>query len=459
MSESAGAALPIPGNRWDLLPPVTSRENPFVSVCIPTRNGGSTLDRTLRMLALQSYPLDRLEVVVADDGSDPPLELESTPLPYRLTVVRQEAQGFGAGRARNLAASRASGEILVFLDGDVIPEIGVVRDYVDWVQRHPLCVPFGFSRFVDLSLVSDERLARALREGVVDRIVDPIDVDSQEYREPYFHSTNDLTIERTDLYRVFVTATFAVSAEFFEAVGGFRELGVRGVEDIELGYRLVNRGALLVPVRSAQHWHQGRRTMSGERIAEIRRARQPFVERLLPVGGFRPERPLRSGPVRPVCRFVAHIASGCSDDSVAAVSIRAARQEDVQLAAEDDEEQAHTFADVFLPAELSWSTHTGALLVRAFEDFGVGTLRLVGDDHAPVIVRRRRAACRSKSSTGTASDSLAEQLFGVAVMLASEAGITDPVMARRAGPTPLTYRVAAGWRRLRRAANALADIT
>ena len=279
----------MPGNRWDLLEPtpVDPQQAPHVSICIPTRNGGETLRRTLTMLALQTYPTDRLQVVVADDGSEPPLDLSALGTPYELLVVRQEPDGFGAGRARNLAASRADGQMLVFLDADVIPEPTVIDQYVRWMSASNLAVPFGFSRFVDWPDVSDDVMAERLVGDTMDDVFPSDDVDSQEYREPYLAATHDLLDERLDLFRVFVAATFGVRADLYRAAGGFRELGVRGVEDIELGYRLANQGALLVPVRTARHWHQGRRTMSGERMQEIRRARQPYVERLLPVGGFR----------------------------------------------------------------------------------------------------------------------------------------------------------------------------
>jgi GT2 family glycosyltransferase len=402
------------------------------------------------MLALQTYPMDRIEVVVADDGSDPPIELGALGLPFDVTVVRQASDGFGAGRARNLAASNAKGEILVFLDGDVIPEPPVISEYVSWILGHPLCVPFGFSRFVDLSHIEDHRLADALIARRVDRLVNSIEVDSQAYREPYLQAAHDLTCERIDLFRVFVAATFAVTSELFSLAGRFRELGVRGVEDIELGYRLTNRGAILVPVRSALHWHQGRRTMSGSRVAEIRSVRQPYVERLLPVGGFRTDASeLTSDPIEPVARFIAHTDEAAGEHESAAVdSVLRAHRADIQLADPTNPEQANAFADVWLPRNAVWTHQASSLLERAFNDTSVGTLKLVSEHHALVTVRRRRAINRAQAIDPRAADDVATELFGVAAYLAVDMGIgADDLLParRRRGVSAL----ARGWGRIK----------
>ena len=447
-----GVSNLVPGNRWDLLPAVARPlRHPEVSVCIPTRNGGRSVVRTLSMLALQSYPMSRIEVVVADDGSDPPFSFDAASVPYELRVVRQDASGFGAGRARNLAAASASGSVLVLLDADVIPEPTVIEQYVDWVGRSSLCVPFGFNRFVDLTALADEQLARGIRTGSVEQLVDADDLDSQNYREPYLRATSDLTDERLDLFRVFVAATFAVDAEFFSEVGGFRELGVRGVEDVELGYRLANRGAVLVPVRSAQHWHQGRRTMSGDRIEAIRHRRQPYVERLLPVGGFRGVEPLGPGPVESVCRFVAHVDGSTEAGSVTVRSLLEMPPEEVQVADRSRPAQMHAFADVFLPGDVSWTHRTGSLLLDVFERTGAGTIKLVRDDRAPILVRRRRAANRTGVASSTATNELAEQLFGVAAVLAEDVDLgTSSAPGQHRHRKFDRGRIGPWWRRLRR---------
>jgi hypothetical protein len=190
--------------------------------------------------------------------------------------------------------------------------------------------------------------------------------------------------------------------------------------------------------------------MSGARVAEIRRTRQPFVERLLPVGGFRADASaLTSEPVEPVACFVAHVDDATGDGGSAAVeSVLRADRADIQVADSTLVEQSNAFADVWLPANAVWSHQTSSLLVQAFNERPVGTLKLVSEHHAPVTVRRRRATNRALAIDASAADEAAIELFGVAAYLACDMGIgADAVPAMRR-----SWRSAAlarGWRRIK----------
>ena len=48
-------------------------ERPFASVIIPVYNDGLRLTACLRAIAQQTYPKDRYEVIVVDNGSDTPV--------------------------------------------------------------------------------------------------------------------------------------------------------------------------------------------------------------------------------------------------------------------------------------------------------------------------------------------------------------------------------------------------
>ncbi len=51
----------------------SSHSAPFVSVIIPVYNDTERLQRCLDALEEQTYPADRYEVVVVDNGSDTPI--------------------------------------------------------------------------------------------------------------------------------------------------------------------------------------------------------------------------------------------------------------------------------------------------------------------------------------------------------------------------------------------------
>jgi glycosyltransferase involved in cell wall biosynthesis len=102
-----------------------------LSVVVATYEWAQALDAVLRGLADQS---DRdFEIVVADDGSGPVTSelvrawAEHLPLRH----VRQEDDGYRLARIRNLGAREAGSDVLVFLDGDVVPR----RHFVQAIRR------------------------------------------------------------------------------------------------------------------------------------------------------------------------------------------------------------------------------------------------------------------------------------------------------------------------------------
>lgn len=92
---------------------------PLVSVIIPAFNAARFLPRALTSVAEQTYPADRIETIVVDDGST-----DDTPALARsfdehvpgLQVFSQPNQGVSA--ARNLAIAVSAGTLIAFLDAD-----------------------------------------------------------------------------------------------------------------------------------------------------------------------------------------------------------------------------------------------------------------------------------------------------------------------------------------------------
>lgn len=92
----------------------TSRNDPQVSIIIPTFNARSYIEQSVSS-ALASYDVS-IEVIVVDDGStDGTMEVVHARFPT-VQCVRQERGG--PYRARNFGARLARGEWLAFLDAD-----------------------------------------------------------------------------------------------------------------------------------------------------------------------------------------------------------------------------------------------------------------------------------------------------------------------------------------------------
>ncbi len=103
-----------------------------VSVIIPTYNRCNQLLRCLDALAQQRYQLDCCEIIVVDDGStDLTPTVVRTPIPFRVQYRRQPNRGSAA--ARNVGAKTSEGEILIFLDDDILVEpefvAAIVREH------------------------------------------------------------------------------------------------------------------------------------------------------------------------------------------------------------------------------------------------------------------------------------------------------------------------------------------
>jgi GT2 family glycosyltransferase len=92
-----------------------------LSVVIPTHNRAETLGNTLAALTRQSLGPSEFELLVVDDGSDATHRARVRDLRERFGFELVEKDQGGLASARNSGARRARGEILHFLDDDVIP--------------------------------------------------------------------------------------------------------------------------------------------------------------------------------------------------------------------------------------------------------------------------------------------------------------------------------------------------
>jgi glycosyltransferase involved in cell wall biosynthesis len=132
-----------------------------ISVVITTYNRPDALEAVVRACYMQNDK--NFEIIIADDGSTANTRLcierlaGKAPVPIR--HVWQPDQGFRAAMARNRGTLAATGEYIVFLDGDCIPQ----RDFI---ARHrqlsrPGCLVSG-SRI----LLGEALTRRVLDEGI-----------------------------------------------------------------------------------------------------------------------------------------------------------------------------------------------------------------------------------------------------------------------------------------------------
>ena len=246
-----------------------------VSVVVPCyQTPAETLARTLAGLEGQTCPRDLFEVVIVDDGSEPPLARpRATPLDVR--VVRQERRGFGRARARNTGARAAAHDVLLFLDSDVLVEKNWIAAHARWHHALSDALTVGLRAHVAADDIDPGTIRR--RPGSLEALLAGRPIDDTPGVEEHLAGTGDLASRADDPFAVVTGANFGMSKGFYELVGGMDESFVRwGLEDNELGYRAYVRGGLLIPVREARAWHQVRwaeNRGAKRRSARIQRAK------------------------------------------------------------------------------------------------------------------------------------------------------------------------------------------
>ncbi len=89
---------------------------PFVSVIIPTYNRRAFIEFALESLFRQTYPKERMEIIVIDDGSTDNTHEILKEYAGKIIYIYQKNKGVAS--ARNKGISMAKGEIITFLDAD-----------------------------------------------------------------------------------------------------------------------------------------------------------------------------------------------------------------------------------------------------------------------------------------------------------------------------------------------------
>jgi len=205
------------------------------SVIVPVHNAQDTLDYCLAGLARSSRPPH--EVIVVDDSStDDSAGIASTQ--PGVTLVTGTHGPRGAAWARNQGAERASGEILVFVDADVVVHADALERMIRTFQAEPaLHALFGSY---------DEH--------------PPYSNIPSRFKNLLHHYVHQQGNPRATS---FWSGCGAIKRETFLALGGFDERYARpSIEDIELGVRLARAGFCIRLCPEIQATHLKRWTLT-----------------------------------------------------------------------------------------------------------------------------------------------------------------------------------------------------
>ena len=99
----------------------------------------------------------------------------------------------------------------------------------------------------------------------------------------YWTTSADYAHPRSSTYRAAVGAFVALDRASYETTGGFRDAPMRGVEDIEFGYRLLAAGCEQRLDRCGGIWHLGERTFATRLGESEQRTRETALSAYVPV--------------------------------------------------------------------------------------------------------------------------------------------------------------------------------
>ena len=177
----------------------------MISIVIPTYNSEKFMPNLLD--SIFNNGIEDMEVIIVDDCSNDDTVKIAKSYPVRVIELEKNE---GPAKARNIGVKAAKGDIIFFLDSDVIVLDGAIKEVKDYFGKNPSanCV---------IGICSTE----SLNNGFVPKYMAMFE---------YIH----LIGTKDNKVSVFAPRCGAVRKDFFEKIGGYNEM-YRGadVEDFE----------------------------------------------------------------------------------------------------------------------------------------------------------------------------------------------------------------------------------
>jgi len=225
----------------------------LVSVIIPVYNASQYLEKCIAAITSSTY--SSYEIIVVDDAS---LD-ESSEIARKLgTIVLELPCQSGPAKARNYGAKKAQGDILLFVDSDVLIKKDTISRIVD-----------NFTRNSDISAIF----------GSYDENPSEKNFFSQ-YKNLFHHFVHQ--VSSPDAV-TFWAGCGAVRKEAFNSAGGFNDnkYSKPCIEDIEMGYRLKKMGYRIFLDKDIQVTHLKKWTLTSLIRADIFQRAIPWTKLML----------------------------------------------------------------------------------------------------------------------------------------------------------------------------------
>ncbi len=212
---------------------------PKLSLVIPTHGREGLLKEMLQALNAQTLGPEKFEVVVIVDGDTDGTLAMVQGLETRYTLRAYQQQRAGPAGARNRGAELARGEVLVFLDDDMLPDATFLAEHLRMHEEHPHAVVLGPYLPPPMSEVATQGGWNIWQARVL----------THHYRQ----MAEGI---RPPAGRRLYSGNFSIPREDFIRVGGF-DVGLERGEDVELGFRLEHEGMAYYYSEGACTLHRG----------------------------------------------------------------------------------------------------------------------------------------------------------------------------------------------------------
>ncbi len=226
--------------------------NYTISVIVPAHNSADALARCLDALVSDADP--NCEIIVVDDASEDTTAAVAARPNVNMLRLQKNA---GPGPARNYGARHSSGQILLFIDADVMIAPGTLKRTAQ-------------SLFADSShaAVFGSYDAQPSEPGTV-----------SQYRNLLHHFVHQTTVGEASH---FWAGLGAIRREAFFDTGGFDEgRFARAIEDVELGYRLRDKGYTIGVDKELQGKHLKKWTLGSMFRTDVMVRAIPWVRLML----------------------------------------------------------------------------------------------------------------------------------------------------------------------------------
>ena len=117
-------------------------KTPFISVCTPTFNRRPFIPMMLQCFENQTYPKDKIEWIIVDDGTDPIEDLVSHIPQVKYFKYNEKLT---LGKKRNICNEKSSGEIILYMDDDDYYPPERFSHAVEMLRQNPKALCAGSS--------------------------------------------------------------------------------------------------------------------------------------------------------------------------------------------------------------------------------------------------------------------------------------------------------------------------